>query len=304
MSSKAVPLPGGALAAAILASVFLWAYWPVLAQIVDTWNREPDYSHGFLVVPVALVFLWVRRDRFPGRGQGLAWLGLLLLLAGIGVRIFGSLLFLDAVAGWSILLWVGGIVWFLAGWRALWWSLPSIVFLGFAIPLPFRLERWLSVPLQGIATKLSCWVLQTLGQPSVAEHHVIYVGDYRLEVAEACSGLRVFVGISAIAFAYVVLARRPWWEKAILVVSVIPVALVANATRVVGTGLAYQWVSEEAAQEFMHTLAGWVMIPYAAVLFGLVMWYVSKLVREVELVDVGAVVRQEASPRPVGQPRP
>ncbi len=154
---------------------------------------------------------------------------------------------------------------------------------------PARMRRMRS------ATKMSCWVLQALGQPSVAEHHVIYVGDYRLEVAEACSGLRVFVGISAIAFAYVVLTRRAWWEKAILVVSVVPVALVANATRIVGTGLAYQWVSEEAAHEFMHALAGWVMIPYAALLFGLVMWYVSKLVREEEVVDVGVLVREEVS---------
>ena len=292
------------MAAVILGGVFLWAYWPVLVEVVGTWNREPDYSHGFLVVPVGLLFLWVRRDRFPGRGRGLAWLGLVLLLAGVGLRVFASLLFLDAVAGWSILLWLGGIVWFLGGWRVFWWSLPSIVFLGFAIPLPFRVERWLSLPLQGIATKLSCWALQTLGQPTVAEQHVIYVGDYRLEVAEACSGLRVFMGISAIAFAYVVLSRRPWWEKAILVVSVIPVALFANATRIVGTGLAYQWVSAEAAQQFMHKLAGWVMIPYAALLFGLVMWYVSKLMREVELVDVGAVVRQETSSRPVGQSPP
>ncbi len=296
MSSEGAALLHAALAATVLAGVFLWAYWQVLVKIVDTWNREPDYSHDFLVLPVGLVFLWVRRDCYPGRGPGLAWPGLVLLLAGIGVRLLGSLLFLDALAGWSILLWLGGIVWFLAGWRAFWWSLPSIAFLGFAVPLPFRVERGLSVPLQGIATKLSCWMLQALGQPSIAEHNVIHVGDYRLEVAEACSGLRVFMGIAAVAFAYVVLVRRPWWEKAILVASVVPVALLANATRIVGTGLAYTWFSEEAAHEFMHTLAGWVMIPYSALLFGLVAWYVSKLVSEVDVVDVGSVVRQEGGP--------
>ena len=110
---------------------------------------------------------------------------------------------------------------------------------------------------------------------------------------EACSGLRIFVGIVALAFAYVVLVKRPWWERALLLASVVPIALVANATRIVVTGLLNQWVSGEAAHTFTHDVAGYVMMPFAAGLFALVLWYLSKLVREVELVDVGDVVRRE-----------
>ena len=101
----------------------------------------------------------------------------------------------------------------------MWWSLPSIAFLWFMVPLPFRVERWLSLPLQGAATKLSCWILQALGQPALAEGHVILLGDNRLEVEQACSGLRIFVGIVALAFAYAILMRRQWWEKALLLLS-------------------------------------------------------------------------------------
>lgn len=282
-----------AVAGAVLGIVFLWAYWTTLATLVEAWNRQPDYSHGFLVAPLAAFFLWVRRDRFPGVAGHLAWPGLALILLSVGMRIFASRYYMEAIDGWSIMVWAGGVAWLLGGWRVFCWSLPAVAFLWFMVPLPFRFERALSLPLQSIATKLSCWGLQVLGQPAVAEGHTILLGDYPLEIEQACSGLRIFVGIVALAFAYAIVVRRSWWEKAILLASVIPIALVANATRIVATGLLYQWVSAEAAKKFTHDAAGWVMIVFAAGLFALVLWYMGRLVREVEVVEVGTVLRRE-----------
>lgn len=99
------------------------------------------------------------------------------------------------------------MVWFLSGANVLWWSLPSIVFLWFMVPLPYGMERWLSLPLQRVATELSCWVLHCLGQPALAEGNTILLNDFQLEVEQACSGLRIFVGIMALAFVYLVLIR-------------------------------------------------------------------------------------------------
>jgi exosortase len=302
ISSAGQTVPGAfllALGGSVLAGAFVWAYWPTLVSLVAAWNREPDYSHGFFVAPLAAYFLWVRRDRFPhgpkkgSFSAGLSWLGLGLVAASVGARAFGAHFYLDAIDGWSIMFWVGGVVWFFGGWRVLWWSAPSIVFLWFMVPLPFRMERWLSLPLQGAATKLSCWILQGLGQPALAEGHVIFLGDYRLEIEQACSGLRIFVGIVALAFAYVIITRRSWWEKALLLLSALPIALLANAARIVATGLLYQFVSGEAAKQFSHDGAGWVMIVFAAGLFGLVLWYLCSLVREVEVVEIGDAVRRE-----------
>ena len=132
-----------------------------------------------------------------------------------------------------------------------------------------------------------------MGQPALSEGNTIHLGEHQLEVEQACSGLRIFVGIVALAFAYVIIVRRPWWEKALLLVSVVPIALVANATRIVGMGLLTQLVSTEAGQHFAHDVSGYVMIPFAAGLFALVLWYLGKLIREVELVDVSATVRRE-----------
>ena len=289
----------------VLAATFVWAYWPTLVNLVAAWNREPDYSHGFFVVPLALYFLWARRDRYPGRrsesataeAESLpAWLGLALVAVSVGVRAIGAHYYLDALDGWSIMFWVAGVVWLLGGWRLTCWAAPSIVFLWFMVPLPFRCERWLSLPLQGIATKLSCWILQALGQPALPEGHTIILGNNQLEIEQACSGLRIFVGIVALAFAFAIVTRRAWWEKALLLLSAIPVALLANAVRIVATGLLFQYMSDNAARKFSHDAAGWVMILFAAGLFGLVLLYMSRLVREVEWVAVSDVVRRQRRP--------
>jgi exosortase len=281
-----------AAGAAALAGAFAWSYWPTLAGLARAWNNVPDYSHGYFVVPVAIFMLWVRREQFPGVSGGLAWLGLALVGLSIGVRVVGAHYYVDAVGGWSILLWVGGAVWFLFGWRVFQWSLPAVLFLWFMVPLPFRFETMLSRPLQHAATGISCWALQCLGQPAVSEGTKIFLGSQEFEVARECSGLRVFVGIVALAFVFVVLVRRTWWERLILVACIVPIALAANATRIVATGMLFQWFEGESAHRVIHDWAGYVVIPFAAVLFALVVWYLGKLVRTVEIVDAGDMARR------------
>lgn len=282
----------------LIVAVFFWSYWPTVGTLLRAWEEEPDYSHGYLVVPVAAWFLWIRREYFPGFAPRLAWSGLVLVVLSIALRYAGALVYLGAVDAWSMLLWVAGATWFLGGWKLVRWSAPSIAFLWFMIPLPYRVERWLSLPLQSVATKISYLSLQCLGQPALSEGNTILLGEYQLEVVEACSGLRIFVGIIALAFAYLVVVRRTWWEKLLLIASVLPIALIANATRIVVTGLLYQTASGEVADRFAHDFAGWAMIPFAAFLFAAFLWYVGKLIPEVEPLDVRVAMRASKSPEP------
>jgi exosortase len=150
------------------------------------------------------------------------------------------------------------------------------------VPIPFSAETWLSVPLQRIATKLSTEVLVTLGQPALAEGNTIWLGDNQLGIEEACSGLRILVGIYALAFAFVLFSRWSWWQKALALVAALPIAIVANVTRIVVTGLLYQYSTGEAARHFMHDFSGLVMIPFAAALFWMFLIYLDRLFPEVE----------------------
>lgn len=269
----------------------IYAYWPTLMDMVRAWEREPDYSHGYLVLPASLFFLWTRRKSRPA-AQAPGWIiGLSLVAISLAIRLFAAVYYFESIDGWSMLLWLAGVVALLFGNGVLRWALPSIAFLVFMVPLPFRIEGMLSLPLQRIATKASCWTLQLLGQPAISEGNTILMGDHRLEVEQACSGLRLFVSISALAFAYLVLVKRTWWEKALLLISVVPIAIVANAARIVATGLLYEYASSDAAKKFSHDFAGWAMIPLAAGLFGFVLWYLSKLFREQEQLKLSEVVR-------------
>ena len=295
-----------------LGVAFLWSYWPTLLGLVRTWDSSPDYSHGYLVVPLALYFLWSRREQYPGLHRPAGWsivgpvvIGFLLIAASIGIRWLGARYRLGAVDGWSMMVWAAGAVWVLGGWRLFRWSWPSVAFLFFMIPLPWRLERGLSVPLQRVATEISTWTLQVLGQPAFAQGNVITLGEQQLEVAEACSGLRILVGIAAIAFAYCVLIRNSWWKRLAVLLATIPVALTANATRVVVTALLYQLVSVEAGQKFSHDVVGWLMIPFAATLFALVVLYFDRLFPEVETVEMSQLFlrEEERAPRPAAAPR-
>jgi len=283
----------------LVGGTFLWSWWPTLGQLFAAWQREPDYSHGFLVPPLAAYFLWTRRDTFPAGSVRVAWGGLGLVGLSMVVRYVGGFFSVEVVDAWAMLLWLAGAVWLLGGWRVCWWSLPANAFLWFMIPLPFRVERWLSLPLQRIATVLSTWTLQILGQPALAEGNTILLGPHQLEVEQACSGLRIFVGVVALAFAYMLLARRSWWENCLIALAVVPVALISNATRIVVTGLLYQYVSSDAATRFSHDASGWGMIILAAGLFALVLWYLRYLFPEVEPPDVGELLRHQHRQRGV-----
>lgn len=284
------PARGAVLAAALLFGVVLWAYWPALAEMVASWDRDPDYSHGYLVAPIAAFFLWARRGRLKVESLSPSWAGVALLAAVAAVRFFSGKYFLGPVDAWTLPVAVAGAVLAVFGWRCLRWSLPSIAFLYFMIPIPYSAETWLSVPLQSIATKLSTETLQLLGQPAISEGNVIWIEDHPLMVAEACSGLRILVGIGALAFAYVLFSNWSWWQKALVLVATIPVALLANTFRIVATGLLYRLVSSEAAQQFSHDFAGFVMIPLAAGLFWLFLVYLENLFPKVQVLSPTAIV--------------
>ncbi len=271
-------------------AIFAWSYWPTMTALVDRWAAVPDYSHGFLVVPLALAFLWFRRSECPTQWDSARLLGLGVVGAATVFRYVGARTFLPSFDGWSIPFWLSGVCIWYGGWPLLRWCLPSLLFLLFMVPLPYRAEFALGMPLRQVATKASCWTLQTLGQPAVEEGVKILMSEQELDVAHECSGLRMLVGITALASAYVMFSRKPWWQKALLCVSAIPVAVLANVTRVTITALLYEHVSSEAGKSFSHDAAGWVTNCAAALLFGLVLWLFGKMFVEYEIAEKSSLI--------------
>ncbi|MBX9789740.1 MAG: exosortase/archaeosortase family protein [Pirellulales bacterium] len=289
--------PSWVAAALVLGGSFLWAYWPTLTNMVTTWSREPDYSHGFLVVPFAAYLLWARRDRMPTAAGKLSWLGLLPIALAAVVRVVASYLSFEPLDGYTIPLWVAGVVWFLWGPRVMLWALPVTLFLAFMVPLPWRIEYQLSEPMQRIATAASCWLLQLLGQPAVARGLTIVVDEAKLEVEQACSGLRLFMGFFAVSAAYVLIVRRPLWQSIVIMLAAAPIAIVSNILRITATGLVYRYSGGEWARKVSHDVAGWAMILLASALLTSLLWYLNRLVVEVRAVRTYGLSEGDRAPR-------
>ncbi len=273
--------------ALILAAVAIWAYWPSLAAIGAAWVSNPDYTHGFFVVPISIWLLWVRRGQAPNIAFAPDWRALILLVLAALIRVAAGRFFLPELDAWSIPVWIAGIVWLLLGWPVLRWALLPIAFLWFATPLPGTIEIALSTPLQRIAAVCSSFILRLFGQPALAEGTTILLDDQVLDVERACSGLRMCYGIFALAVACIALARPARWKAILVLLAAAPVAIAANVLRISATGLIQRYVSSAAAEKFTHDFAGFVMIPVAVLLFLLFLKILGRLVSRFQ--DAGAV---------------
>lgn len=272
-----------------LGVAFAWSYWPELAATVKVWQSDPDYSHGFLVVPIAAWFLWTRRDTVSWGPRAPAIGGLVVLLLASALRYLADRYFVYEVAAWSMVVWLAGACWLMGGWRFFRWSLPALGFLVFAMKVPLRYERALSGPMQTIATDCSCWVLQLLAIPAFAQGNTILIGDDRLEVAQACAGLRMTLGVFALAYAFSLLLPRPWWQKVAIWVLAAPVAILANTLRIVATGLLYHFHAGDVLKSVGHDFAGLVVIPVAAGLMAMVLWFLGNATKQHEIRDTRGV---------------
>jgi exosortase len=259
----------------------VWAFWPTLVELFHVWGSDPQYSHGFLVPVFAAFLLWARRDMLKEKATGQAsqpdknsappaeegwrptWWGLPLVALGVVMHLneaYYYSVWLDAAA----LVPCAAGLWLTAGgWKAWRWGWPSIAFLLFMIPLPYRYAVAMSGPLQNLATVSSTFIMQVIGLPALSEGNLISVNDAWVNVAEACSGLRMLVVFVALSVVVVILCGRPLLDKIIILASAVPIAVVSNIIRVTTTGILHYTTSSEVANVFFHDAAGWVMMPLA-----------------------------------------
>jgi exosortase len=217
----------------------IWLCWPTLVELSRLWTHDPKYSHGYLVPIFALFLFWYQGRLSPESAITPSWWGIPLLLSGLLVRWIGTYLYFPALTGLSLLPLIAGVVVCVGGGTMLANRWASVAFLAFMLPLPYRLETALARPLQSLATETSAYVLQTLGFAAYTEGNIICLRDQRVNVAEACNGLSMIMMFIAISAAVVLLSRRPSIERAIILFSAIPIALVCNIARIAASALMY-----------------------------------------------------------------
>jgi exosortase len=260
-----------------LAGVGLWAYWPTLGTMAHKWMSDPQYSHGYLVPVFAVVLLGLRRSHLAGVQFRINAWGVPLFLVGVLLRLAAAAVAFDWLDAISLLPCLAGACVLVGGWPALRWAWPAIAFLAFMVPLPFRVETALSHPLQAAATKASTYVMQTIGLPALSEGNTIILSKGRIGVVQACSGLSMMLIFFALSTAVGIVINRPWLDRAIIVVSAAPIAVLANVIRITVTGIAQELISPEVAHAIFHDWAGWLMMPLALGLLWCELWLLSRL---------------------------
>ena len=252
-----------AAASVVIGISALAVYAPVLASLVRQWASDANYSHGFLVVPFALLFAWKARGDLARHHPHPHALGLAIVIASMLLFVGGELAAELFVTRVSLLGVIAGSVLFLWGPSHLRTLFFPLVLLLLAIPLPALVLNQIALPLQLLASRAGEAVVTGAGIPILREGNVLILPDTTLEVVEACSGIRSLASLLTLALIVGRLAEPRRWARVVLAVLTIPIAIVANAARVAGTGLAAAWSGPHAAEGFFHTFSGWLVFVVA-----------------------------------------
>jgi exosortase len=266
-AERGTPASRTAVVAALLAiAAAIGIYTPILYYMVLHWYQVEDYSHGFLIVPLALYFAWERRADLKVAPILPSWWGLLPLTLGAMTLAIGRLGTELMNMRVSFVLTLIGLVLLLLGKRVFRILAFPLLFLFLMVPLPQSLVNVIAFPLQLIAADLAVQTLNLLDIPALREGNIIHLANAQLFVAEACSGIRSLMALITLGVVFAYFFRKSLIERVIIVLSAIPIAIMVNAFRVALTGLLTHHFGQEAAGGVIHETQGLFTFAIAFVL--------------------------------------
>ena len=243
----------------IVVALLAALYFRVGIKLVVDWYNIADYSHGFLVPLFSLFLLWDNRKQIAETPVRQTWAGLPLVVLGLIILIFGIYGVDLFTSRFSFVVLLTGLIWtFFGGAMLRQLRFPVLVLL-LAIPFPAIIFNQITFPLQLLASRLASMILPLLGVPVLQEGNVIQLPVMKLEVAEACSGIRSLMSLFTLAVFYGYFLERTTGRRVLLALASIPIAVAANVVRIVGTGLCVQYWDPSKALGFFHEFSGWVM---------------------------------------------
>lgn len=264
--------------AVVFALVFLWSYWSTLAGLWRVWSASDEYSAGLLVPPLAAYVLWTRRRdlaRVPIRPAIVA--GTVVFLLAQAMRSFGLHHMYASAERLSLVVTVAALVLLLGGWRLSWKLAGVLLFLCLMLPWPNRIQAMIGLPLQSRATDSAVFCLELVGYGVQQDGNVITIGTTQVFVAEACNGLRMITAFFVICGLVALLARRAWWEKLLVLVSSLPIALLCNTLRLAATAAAFTVLEAARWEKLFHDFGGYAMMPLAVAMTVGELWLVARL---------------------------
>jgi exosortase len=252
-----------ASAALVCVTAVVWLYRDVLSSLVRQWAGDDNYSHGFFIIPLALFLAWERRHLLSRAEPRPHVAGLFLILVSLvlfGGGVLAAELFLPRI---SLVGVIAGTIVFVWGPSHLRHLAFPVALLPLMVPLPELVFNQIAFPLQLIASRLGESAIAAAGIPVVREGNVLELSNITLAVAEACSGIRSLISLITLAIVLAYFAERRRGARLVIVLSAVPIAILANASRVASTGLASHWFGPRVAEGVFHGFSGWLVFAVA-----------------------------------------
>ncbi|MDQ2089667.1 VPLPA-CTERM-specific exosortase XrtD [Marimonas arenosa] len=244
-------------------------FWIGIVSLAQAWSTA-EYSHGPLI-PLISLYLFLRELRrmpLPEVNPPDRWPGVLVILFALVVAVFGNLTRIPDIVTYAMIIWIGGVVLTVFGWRRGKRHQLGVVHLVFMLPLPQILYWKMTIFLQWVSSAIGVWFISLAGISVYLEGNVIDLGVYKLQVAEACSGLRYLFPILSFSYLFAILYRGPLWHKVFLLLMAAPLSVLMNSFRIGVIGLLVDRYGIEQAEGFLHFFEGWVVfLACIAVLF-------------------------------------
>jgi len=262
----------------VAAGLMTVIFFDGLYNMIGHWESD-EYSHGYLLPFITGYFIWQKKNellKIPFSGS---WIGVALFCLGLFGFLVGELSTLFTVIQYSFLLTLGGMLLAIMGWPAFRIILVPFFILFFTVPLPDFLYNNLSAFLQLISSELGVWVIRLFGISVFLEGNVIDLGEFKLQVVEACSGLRYLFPLMSLGFIAAYLYKDKFWKKAVVFLSTIPITVLMNSFRIGVIGVMVEFWGQEMADGFLHDFEGWFVFMACTAVLVLEMWLLSKIGR-------------------------
>ncbi|MBN2136336.1 MAG: exosortase/archaeosortase family protein [Sedimentisphaerales bacterium] len=286
----------------IVGGLIWWVFRDEIGTTVNRWLTDGSWSHGFLIPLFSLYFLNQNREKILNVRTKPNYIGLGLLVGFVAIHTLNK----TSPAGYAYgqplaaVAVIGAVVLFLGGWQLLKLIWLPVGFLAFAIPLPRRLYVSMTMPMRHLAANIAAALLRSVNGIETTVSGVVIAVVYKgkamkpdLNVAEACSGMRLLMAFVALGVAMAYLHYRPMWQRFVLLASTIPIAILCNIVRVTVTGFIYVLIHPRYTQGIYHDTLGLMMLPLAFVLYGFLAWFMSGLfVEEGHTATEDIVVRR------------
>lgn len=249
---------------------FFLIYFPVWKNLISNWSASEEYSHGFLIVPLALYITWLKKDVLIKLPASPSIWGFFITSFSLILYILSSYAEISTLKSCSMVLLLGGSIVYLFGFRVFKEILFPWALLFFMIPIPQQIYSSLTMPLQLLVTKVSVLVSSVIGVPIYREGNVIHLPEKTLEVVNACSGLRSIIAVLTLSLVFGYFSLKSNTLRALLFIFGIPAAIISNLIRVTSIVFAFYYFKFDLTSGTIHTIFGLVIFMIALIIIYLI----------------------------------